>query len=202
MRSRASWFSAVLVVGLASSLADGCVSSPEPVFYALSVSPGEARSTPAWRVAVRRPELPRYLDRPQIVERDTAERLELSAAAHWAAPLDDMLRTTLIRGVGQRLPRAQVYAEAGVISLSPDVIVEIEVLQLERMASGRVRLAALVALSWPVVASGARGSSQPFAVEAEAADAAPAVVDATSALLSELADVTAQLIARGPPSSG
>jgi hypothetical protein len=51
------------------TLALACASSPEPQVYALFPQRGSASPSQPWQIQLRRPGLPSYLDRPQIVWR-------------------------------------------------------------------------------------------------------------------------------------
>src|SRR5215218_313443 len=132
----------IIGLGLATLLM-ACAHSPEPTFFALSPQKGRlAQSAPALKVELRRAALPGYLDRPHIVRRATAERLELDGDERWGAPLDEMVGATLAEDLAQRLPSCVVYTDGGAISSEPDVRVEVQLFRFERAASGDVELLA------------------------------------------------------------
>src|SRR4051794_39326417 len=81
-----------------------CASSPDPVFYTLSSQTGRMLASPASRIELRRVGMPGYLDRPHIVRRASAERLELAADERWGAPLDTMVSAALADDLALRLP--------------------------------------------------------------------------------------------------
>jgi uncharacterized protein len=126
-----------------------CASSPEPQFYTLFPAGGSALASPPWQVELRRPGLPGYLDRPQIVRHEARAKLEFSGAARWGEPLQDMIGRILAQNLAQRLPSARVYTESGAISSSPDALVELDIQRFELAESGSVELVAQVALHWP-----------------------------------------------------
>jgi len=126
-----------------------CASSPEPRFYALFPARGEPLTSGPLEVQLRRPGLPGYLDRPQIVRQEQRGKLEFFSAERWGAPLDDLVGSILTQDLGQRLPNARVYQESGAISSSPDVLVEVEIQRFELSESGSVELVAQVAVHWP-----------------------------------------------------
>lgn len=101
---------AVLAVVVALVLV-GCARSPSPELYVLDRLPqpavaGEARGVSVGVVPV---ELPQYLDRPQIVTRDGANRLDASQAHVWAEPLAASATRVLIAGIGAALESNRVY---------------------------------------------------------------------------------------------
>jgi uncharacterized lipoprotein YmbA len=131
------------------TLALACASSPEPQVYALFPQRGSASRSQPWQVQLRRPGLPSYLDRPEIVWRQQPGKLEFSAAARWGAPLEDLVTSTMAQNLAQRLPSAHVFTESGAISASPDVLVEFDILRFELTERGAVELVAQVAVHWP-----------------------------------------------------
>ncbi|MEO8182054.1 MAG: PqiC family protein [Deltaproteobacteria bacterium] len=126
-----------------------CASSPEPQFYALFPARGSTLASAPMDVQLRRPGLPSYLDRPQIVRQEQQGKLEFSGAERWGAPLDDLVGSILTQDLGQRLPNARIYKESSAISSSPDALVEVEIQRFELTENGSVELVAQVALHWP-----------------------------------------------------
>jgi uncharacterized protein len=185
-----------------ATLLPACAHSPESTFFALAARPGNpAPSARALKIELRRTALPSYLDRPHIVRRATAERLELGGDERWAAPLDEMVGATLAEDLSQRLPGCVVYTDSGAISSVPDVRVEIQLFRFERAASGDVELLAEVA-----VHSGTAGPAtmQRFAFATKPPSGRTSdVVTSLSQLLGQLADGVSVMIVRqaGPSSS-
>lgn len=187
-----------------------CASSPEPQFYtlfpaAVPVAPpaaGEALARPPWQIELRRPGLPGYLDRPQIVRHEAREKLELSGAERWAEPLEDMVGRILAQNLAQRLPSARVYTESGAISSSPDARVELEIQRFELTENGSVELVAQVALHWPKTQAPPRLDR--YALRRSPKDrSTERLVIEMSGLLAELANAIAQSLGvEGPPASG
>lgn len=171
----------------------GCAHSPEPTYFALSAQHGRSLPSRALKVELRRAGLPGYLDRPHIVHRATAERLELEGDERWGASLDEMVGATLAENLAQRLPSCAVYMEAGAISSVPDVQLEVQVFRFERTPQGTVELLAEVA----VHQAAATPTVQRFALSQKPDSRRTAAVVATmSELLGKLADGVAPLIAR------
>jgi uncharacterized lipoprotein YmbA len=89
------------------------------------------------------------LDRPHIVRRVDAGRLELSGNDRWGSPLQEMVATTLAKNLAERLPESEFFTEGGAISATPDVTLEVELQRFERTSAGKVELVAQVALRFP-----------------------------------------------------
>ena len=179
---------------LAMLLLAACAHSPDPTYFALASQPGRALPSRPLKVELRRTGLPGYLDRPHIVHRATAERLELEGDERWGASLDDMVGATLAENLAQRLPHCVVYTETGAISSLPDARVEVQIFRFERSADGSVVLLAEVA----VHASASKSPTvQRFALDQKPSSTrTAAVVSSMSELLGKLADGIAPLIAR------
>src|SRR4051812_734571 len=164
-----------------------CAGSPDPVFYALSAPAGQAFSGPTLRIEMRRAGLPGYLDRPHIVRRSSAERLELAADERWGAPLDAMVSATLADDLSERLPSCVVFSESGTISSSADVRVEVDLSRFELGADGLVQLQARSAVRWSNGADAVRIQRHAFTVR-PASTRPPHLLAAISRALAELAD--------------
>ena len=174
-----------------------CAHSPDPTFFALSSQNGKpAPSAFALKIELRRTALPGYLDRPHIVRRATAERLELGGDERWGAPLDEMVGATLAEDLAQRLPGCIVYTDGGAISSPPDVRVEVQLFRFERTASGSVELVAEVAVHSTVSEP---STTQRFALTKKPASGRTSdLVTALSQLLGQLSDGIAAMIVRQP----
>ena len=138
-----------LVVAAMLAASSGCASSPEPQFYTLVSSPGSTFASGPLHIQLRRPGLPGYLDRPQIVRQEQPGELELSGAERWAAPLEDMVGSILAQNLAERLPSARVFTESGGISSPHDAQVEVDIQRFELTEHGTVELVAQVAVHWP-----------------------------------------------------
>jgi uncharacterized lipoprotein YmbA len=175
-----------LAFALATALA-GCGSSPEPTFYALAPTPGAAAGAPLRTVRLRHPGLPGYLDRPEIVRRESNYRLGMTASDRWGEPLDAMLARVLAEDLQDRLPGSVVYTEDGAITAEPDATVEVDVRRFDVGADGTANLRAEVA----VARGDAHGPPAALAVALAERPTAPstgALVEAMSGLLGQLAD--------------
>jgi uncharacterized lipoprotein YmbA len=143
---------AVMVLGLAR-----CSGAPDVTrFYVLAPTDGaSAAANPATggrdlRVGIRSVELPRYLDRPQIVTRASANRLELAEFHQWGAPLRSAVPGLLAENLGRLLPSEQVHVFPWGRGFTPDVQVLVEVSRLDGSLAGDSVLAA----RWRIVARG------------------------------------------------
>ncbi|MES1176949.1 MAG: PqiC family protein [Myxococcales bacterium] len=176
----------------------GCAGSPDPVFYALSSQPGRSLTSPPLRIELRRVGMPSYLDRPHIVRRATAERLELAADERWGAPLDAMVSSTLADDLGTRLPSCVVFSESGSISTTADVRVEVEITRFELGADGAVQLQAGSAVRWSAGTDAVRIERHAFELRPASKSTAD-LVSSLSRALAQLADAIGQTVLQGPP---
>jgi uncharacterized protein len=185
-------FRALLSFSLFSLLGAACVHSPDPTFFALSAQPGAALRAPPLKIELRRTGLPGYLDRPHIVRRATAERLDLEGDERWGSPLDEMVGTTLAEDLAQRLPSCVVFTDSGAISSTADVRVEVQLFRFERTADGVVALSAEVAVHSTTLDVSA---IQRYTLsEKPASGRTSDIVTSLSRLLAQLADRIAPLI--------
>jgi hypothetical protein len=125
----------------------GCLGGPAPHFYALRSSSGEAAGAalaprPELGLAVGPLELPRYLDRPELVTQDDSNRLTVLDAHRWGGSL----RTDILRVVADDLGRLLGTARVGVYPAEPrfraDYRVLLDVRDLQGMPGERVILLA------------------------------------------------------------
>lgn len=181
---------------LCALLLGACAHSPDPTYFALASQQGRALPSRPLKVELRRAGLPGYLDRPHIVHRATAERLDVEGDERWGASLDEMVGATLAENLSQRLPGSVVYGESGAISSPPDVRVEIQIFRFERSAQGVVELLAEVAVHQTKSQS---PTIQRFALSQKPSSSrTPDVVSSMSQLLGKLSDGIAPLIAQNP----
>lgn len=198
MRRRLLW----AVVFL--SLCAGCLgSSPDPNFYALYPQAGPTPTGVAradWRVEIRRPSLPGYLDRPHIVRRIDSGRLELSGNDRWGSPLEEMISATLAKNLAERVPGSSFFAEGGSISVRPDVVLEVEIQRFEVSSRGEMELIAQVALHWTErdIRPGLHRYVLSTSPESRGTGA---LVDSMSELLARLSDAIATSLANSSPSA-
>jgi len=134
----------VLLLGIA-----GCAGSLDPTrFYVLApadpavggaVRPSSERDL---RIGIRSVELPRYLERAQIVTRASANRLELAEFHQWGAPLRLTLPGVLAENLARLIPSEQVLVFPWGRTFEPDAQVRVEVSRLEGALGGESVLVA------------------------------------------------------------
>jgi uncharacterized protein len=178
----------------------GCASSPEPQFYTLVSNPGRTFATGPLHIQLRRPGLPGYLDRTQIVRQEQPGQLELSGAERWGAPLEDMVGSILAQNLAERLPSARVFTESGGISSPHDAQIEVDIQRFELTGAGTVELSAQVAVHWPQALAPERLDRYAFSRSPRDGSTRQLVAE-MSALLAELANSIASSIA-APPADG
>jgi len=172
----------------------GCASSPEPQFYALFASRGGNFVSGPLQIQLRRPGLPGYLDRPQIVRQEQPGELELAGGERWGAPLEDMVGSILAQNLAERLPKARVFTESGGISSVPDAQLEVDIQRFELTGRGAVELVAQVAVHWPQALSAERLDRYAFSRVPKDRSTLQLVAQ-MSGLLADLADGIARSIA-------
>ena len=137
----------LLALGLMVLLVAGCASSPPTNLYTLSAIGVPLTETAAPQsasavVAIGPVTLPDYIDRPQIVTRQSPYRLELAAYDQWAAPLHDMLPRVLVEDVALRLPAVPVVSFPQVSEGNFDYRVAVDISRFDVDATGEATLAA------------------------------------------------------------
>lgn len=140
----------VLAVFVATGIVAGCLSAEAPVTRYYLLTPMDFPGTEARReagktgpsVEIAAVRLPQYLERPQIVTRSSENRLELAEFDQWGGNLEKNLKRVLATNLARLLESAQIVVAPYGPSGRSDYRVEVEVLQFERVATGRVRLAA------------------------------------------------------------
>ena len=141
---------AVLVVGFT-----GCAGSSDPTrFYVLgpveAPSAGPRPSAGDLRVGIRAVELPRYLERSQIVTRAGANRLELAEYHQWGAPLRLAVPTVLSENIARLLPSDQVQVFPWGRTFTPEAQVLVEISRLE----GALNADSVLTARWRILGRG------------------------------------------------
>ncbi len=135
---------------------------------------------------------PGYLDRPQIVVRQSIYRLETAEFDRWAEPLKDTIPRILAENLSFLLESDEVYIVPGRIPRDVDLVISIEFLRFEAMLDGDVVLVA----RWEILdPQGERRLSGGRAVVSRSG-AAPEDYESLVALLSDaLGDFAQTLVA-------
>lgn len=130
-----------LILGLALG---GCGESVPSRYYVLNaMAPLESEMPAEGRtLSVMPVNLPEYLNRPDVVRRDTDNRLDLAAADRWAEPLDINLTRVITEDLAHLLQDdGYIVVPAGL--REAELTLEVQVLRFERSAEGNAVLAAL-----------------------------------------------------------
>ncbi len=133
---------AILLPMLALLALDGCGSSPPQHFYLLAAvdgTVGQAVAGPLYRVdAVT---IPSQLDRLQLVRRIDPNRLDITDAERWAAPLDEQIRQVMADDLAQRLP-GRFVAPASPAGDTATGLIAVDIDRFEANTGGEIVLAA------------------------------------------------------------
>lgn len=181
-------------LGLAVMLA-GCGASKDPLLYTIAPVNGATQNTAPKIVLLESVDIPRYLDRAQIVRSSEDYRLDLKTDDWWGEPLGAMLRRVLQQELGQRLPASVVLSESGAVNATPDATIDVDLQRLDEDTHGNVVLQAQASVLF-------KGAKQPvlrnFHLTAPTGGpGAAGEVAAISGAVGRLADgLTAMLTAR------
>ncbi|MEO1190683.1 MAG: PqiC family protein [Pseudomonadota bacterium] len=105
-----------------------CGSDPPPdVFTLVPLPVAQASPAPGLIVAVQDVDIPRYLDRPQIVRYGSTYQLEVSDVARWGEPFGAMVTRVLVADLSRNLPGAQVFQETDATAVPAQRSLEVTV---------------------------------------------------------------------------
>jgi len=144
------------LLGALATLAAGCLGgSPQPQFYTLSEASGPAAgpplaSLPELGLVVGPIVFPRYLDRPEIVSRDGANRLVLADAHRWGGSL----RNDILRVVGDDLGRLLGTARVAIYPAEPRFPASYRILLDIREFEGTRGSSVVLRVRWTIAAAG------------------------------------------------
>ena len=138
---------------IATVLLSGCISntSKPASFYVINASESlqslldENRKGPAIKISAV--DIPPYLDRKQIVTRQTDNQLHFSEQHRWAGRFRKNLSRVMARNLSQLLGNADVAVSPSSLPIKASYQVAIEISRFERDVSGYVVLSA----SWRIV---------------------------------------------------
>jgi uncharacterized lipoprotein YmbA len=185
---------AALLFGILMTCATSC-SSPEPIYYTLRAMPGRVLVSRRLAVEVVRPGLAGYLDRSDIVLKQSDYKLDVDSQVRWGEPLADMVGRVLAQDLTQRLPSSSIFSGDGAIGADADVRVEVNVQQFNADTDGSVRLVANVAIVQR--SSHTTLAAHSVSYHVDGVQPGPAgLASAMSLLLGELADQIGTDVAR------
>ena len=141
--SRASSSRRRVLVGCGLLLLAACSTTPPPRLFTLAPRPATPSRSFAAAIAVRRVQLPKYLDRLQIVSYRDPYELQYSEFFIWGENLSDMTTRVLAENLSERLPHSQVYLSAGSFAdATADMTLQISIDKFDPDPSGVVVLSA------------------------------------------------------------
>ena len=120
----------------------GCSASQPTQFYTLSGTDAvsEVSTEKPMRLGVGPVYLPAYLDRPQVVTRSGANRMNVSEFDQWAEPLETTFQRVLTENLSYRLDTDRIATLPARRNVSLDRQVEVEVTRFDADETGRVML--------------------------------------------------------------
>ena len=191
---------AVLIMGINLALLTACGTTQPSKFYLLSPAPSGAAAALAGNepvIGVGPVEMPKYLDRPQIVQRIGSNELKLAETHRWAEPLRNNFTQVLAENLSLMIPTRQTTLFPWTRSTRIDYQVQVIVNRFDADANGNAVLSA----SWKVLR---KDPDEVLAMEkstyTEAASGTDydAIVTAQSRALAALSLEIAKVIRAGP----
>lgn len=144
----------VLVPAAALPLLLAACGSVSPNYYTLATSTPRPDAEAAFAVsplvfAVGPVQMPDYVDRPQIVTRQSDYQLALAENDYWAAPLDDLVPRVLVEDLQRRLPGSRVVGFPQVAGPNFNYRVAVDIGRFDVDANG----IATIAARWQIYAA-------------------------------------------------
>jgi len=138
------------IAGAVATLA-ACSGSTPTRFYMLSSvadpAPLGASSTVSTLVIALGPvSVPSYVDRPQIVTRESANAVQLGTFDHWAGALEDMIPRVLADDLAARLPGDRIVSFPRAVAPTFDYRVAVDLGRFDVNSEGE----AVIAASWQI----------------------------------------------------
>ncbi|EIC23110.1 PqiC family protein [Thiorhodovibrio frisius] len=153
-RAQVRWLARALALMVACLwLLGGCASSPPSAFYTLTAmaeSPaGENRAIQGGQLAVGLGPVtfPRFLDRPQVVQRQGGNQLSVDEFHRWGGSLDDDFLRVFSENLAQLLQTSRVVVFPSELRMRLDFRVMAEVVAFEAGPSNQ----ALLKVRWAVI---------------------------------------------------
>lgn len=150
-----------LILGAAMMASSGCVDiggeTPPSRFYVLSaIDPQGTLSSDGPAIMLGPVTLPRYLDRPQIVTRPSANELSLAEYDRWGGKLDDNVARVLAQDIAVHLNTSRVAIFPREQRLTDAVQISVDISRFEQVGQqgGNVELDA----QWSLYPADRRGA--------------------------------------------
>lgn len=194
---RPLYFSPPLLLLLAALTLQGCAAlQPASQFYQLEQGSPELPQGDKGPALLLGPlKLADYLQREQLVQRESDDSLSLSQKTRWAGSLQDDVGQLLLRQLAGQLDTSRVALYPDRVGFATQVQV---VLSISRLDSGTQQPAVLEA-QWRLLdAAGVQRSSRVVRLQAKHGGPVPEQVRAQSQLLQQLADELADAIKAMP----
>lgn len=136
-----------LTLGVSLIALGGCASTKPTRFYVLSSLPrSESNQADLAKrgvaIGIRPVELPKYLDRPQIVTRVNRNQLDIAEFDQWAEPLKNNFGNVIAENLSTLVPTNRIAVFPWNKSTPIDYQLTVEVSRFEAGASGDSQLAA------------------------------------------------------------
>jgi uncharacterized lipoprotein YmbA len=176
---------AVAACLLAAVALAACSSTP-PKVYTLAAAPGVSAPGRPVTASVAAVEVPKYLDRPQIVTRSGAVELGVAEFERWGEPLANMVQRVLADDLTRRLPAGSVITTSRTLSGDEALTVELALSRFDPEADGTIVLEAQWRLRHK--ARGKQVTETARITRRPADESTAAEVQAMSDALGELAD--------------
>jgi len=146
MKNRACFGNISLVFSLMVFLLAGCSTTPAVKYYTLNpfleMQPDipEAVSGDTLAIGVGPVEFPKFLDRPQIVTRQSQQRIAVSEFHRWAGSFSEDFLRVLAKNISMLLPADRVAAYPWIDRFSPTHRIQLIVEQFDGRFGGDVVL--------------------------------------------------------------
>src|SRR5262249_15363674 len=115
---------------------------PPPKVYTLAAMAGAPVGGRPLTVTVAAVDVPKYLDRPQIVRRSAQVELGVAEFERWGEPLANMVQRVLAEDLTRRLPTGSIVTTSRTLSGDEAVTVELALSRFDPEADGTIVLEA------------------------------------------------------------
>jgi len=123
----------------------GCVSA-DPDYYTLAPVDGAVVAGPPVLVEIRRPSVPAYLDRLEMVQKSGSEIIPDNAHV-WAAPLGKMAEAAMALDLSQRMRGSTIFTESDALGTKASYRVDIDVRQFDPDRQGHTVFTAQIMIT-------------------------------------------------------